>query len=144
MDRDRPVILLETINPRDLTPDDLDELASDLQDLAAEYEYEVAYEDQHGSGVTWHEVLRIWVPEAAALRDGLYVVIIGACTKFMRDRFKKKWGKKRPKSIIVHDGKTGEEIASWVIKDELSEPEEKTPEKLIRRKPKGRHRRTNG
>ena len=145
MSQNRPVILLETINPLDLTPEDLAELAVKLKDTASQYDYEVAYEDQHGSGVTWHEVLRIWVPNAAAIRDGVYVFLVGESINFMRKRFKRKGGKRRPKSIIVHDAETGEEIASWIIQDELAEAEETTPEKhILRRKPKGRHRRTNG
>lgn len=137
-------VLLETINPQDLTPDDLQVLADQLGENVAECGFEVAYEEQHGAGVTWHEVLRIWVPEFASLRDNTYSAILGMCVAYMRQRFKRKRGGRRPKSIIVHDAKTGKEIASYVISDETSEPIGQVLEVIPRRRPKGRHRKANG
>ena len=132
-------ILLETINPADLTPDDLEELASVLTEQLPGFDYEIASEEQHGAGVTWHEVLRVWLPDVTSLKDDAYGALLGTCFAYMRSRFARKHGSRRPKSIILHD-ESGREIASYTITKSTGEPQEKEPDKKVRKRPRGRHR----
>jgi hypothetical protein len=134
-------VLLETINPLDLTPDDLQELVDVLSREAPQVEYQIAYEDQYGGGVSWHEVLRVWLPNAEFIKDAIYTTLLTISIDAMRRRFKRKYGSRRPKSIIVHDRTTGRELASFVIHDVDSEPQSQELETIPRKVPRARHRR---
>lgn len=118
----RPEILLETINPSDLTPEDLWELADSLSSAVPEFDFIPAYEDQQGAGVSWHEVLRIWVENEDVIKSGIFAVVLQNVYDAMRERFKKPAGKHRPKSIIVSDKEDRKEILSQVIEDPGAEP----------------------
>jgi hypothetical protein len=134
-------VLLETINPLDLTPDDLQELVHLLSCEVPDVRFQIAYEDQHGGGVSWHEVLRIWLPNAEFIKDSIYTTLLTISIESMRRRFKRKHGSRRPKSIIVHDRETGKELASFVVYDVDSEPLLQELETIPRKVPRGRHRR---
>jgi hypothetical protein len=107
------VVLLETINPLDITHADLEHLAHDLSARLPELEFLPAYEDQHGAGVTFHEVLRVWLP--AAFHDTTIRAILAVAVAWMCGRFASPHGSRRPKSIMVHNAETGEETHSLTI-----------------------------
>jgi hypothetical protein len=138
-------VLLETNNPLDVTPEDLDGLADLLEAAEPGARVEIGYEDQYGSGVTGHEVLLFWIPNAEAIRDGLYVALITACLGWLRERSKRKPSEHRTKSLTVYDASTGKPIRRWILKDAESEPTEEQPEPMRRpipkRRARGRHRR---
>lgn len=117
-------ILLETINPADLTPDDLKELADQLSAAIPEFDFIPAYEYQHGAGVSWHEVLRLWVENEEMLRDVSFGFVLERVYENMRERFKKPAGKHRPKSIKVNDRSSGKEVKSVVLESADSAPVE--------------------
>lgn len=135
------IVLMETINPLDLTPADLQGFIDTLSRELPQLTFQVAYEDQHGAGVSWHEVLRIWLPNANFIKDAIYTPIITESFKTMRERFQRKHGSRRPKSIVVHDLQTGKELASYVILDAEAEPQSQELETVPRKVPRGRHRR---
>jgi hypothetical protein len=115
----RQEILLETINPSDFTPDELWELADSLSVVMPNFKFIPAYEDQHGAGVSWHEVIRLWVDNEDMVKDGTFAVILEHIYQAMRERFKKPAGKHRPKSVIVNDKRDGREI----LNTEMESPE---------------------
>jgi hypothetical protein len=138
-------VLLESNNPLDVTPEDLDDLAELLEAAEPESSVEIGYEDQYGAGVTGHEVLYFWIPNAEALRDGLYVGMITATLAWLRGRFKRKYSERRTKTLTVYDASTGKPLRAYVLKESESEPIVQEPDPLRRplptRRPRGRHRR---
>ena len=134
----RSEILLETINPSDLTPSEIQELADKLSDAVADYRFAIAYEDQHGAGVSWHEVIHLWVENADIIKGGAFGFALEHVYQFMRERFKRPSGELRPKSITVNDVRNGKEILSIVIESIDSEPAETEVTVRIRPVPKKR------
>ena len=133
-------ILLETINSDDLTPEELEELADILSEQLPGFEIEIGFDEQYGAGVTWHEVLRVWLPDPTSLKDDVYAVLLGACFEYMRSRFSRKHGGRRPKTIVIHD-RSGREIDSFTITESEGDPKKQPPKELVRKQPTGRHRR---
>jgi hypothetical protein len=119
---DKSTILLETINPADLTIDELWQLADDLNAKIIELMFVPAYEEQHGAGVTWHEVIRLWVENREVFEGAAFEAAFSQVIEAMRGRFKKKHHERRPKSIIVNDKSTGNEIKSVALENVESEP----------------------
>jgi hypothetical protein len=73
-----------------LTPDDLEELVAVLSREAPEMQRQIAYEDQYGGGVSWHEVLRIWLPNAEFIKNTICTTLITISIESMCQRFKRK------------------------------------------------------
>jgi hypothetical protein len=138
--------ILETNNPLDVTADDLEELAGFLEAAVSQASIEIGYQDQHGAGVTGHEILLMWVPHAESLRDNLYAALIVAAIAWLRKRFKRKHGEHRAKVLTVYDASTGQPLQTWVLRDADSEPDEEEPEPMRRpipiRRPRGKHRKS--
>lgn len=138
-------VLLETNNPLDVTPDDLDELAGLLEAAEPGSYVEIGYEDQYGAGVTAHEVLYFWIPNAEALRDGVYVALITTTLGWLKERFRHKHSEHRPKTLTIYDASTGKPLEEWVLRDLDSEPVIEEPDPMRRPVPthrtRGRHRR---
>ena len=138
-------VMLETTNPLDFTPTDLEQLAEDLEKVDPSVVVELGYDDQYGAGVTGHEILNFWIPNAEALRDGFYVALVQAGVVGLRQRFKRKHSERRVKSLTVYDATTGKPLETWVLKTEGSDPELKKPDPMRRERPQlrprpGRHR----
>lgn len=137
-------VLLETNNPLDVTPEDLEELAEELEQADPHAVVELGYDDQYGAGVTGHEVIFFWIPNAEALRDGFYVALIQGTLVGLRRRFKRRHGERRVKSMTVYDMETGKPLQTWVLRTEDAEPELEEPDPMHRalptRRPRGRHR----
>jgi hypothetical protein len=143
----RPTILLESNNPLDVTPRDLDELARQIELTNERLLVEIGYDRQYGAGVTGHEVLIFWVPNADTLRDGLYVAAIQAALAWLKSRFKRRHSERRTKILMIYSSSTGDELVTWIVTDEESEPVAREPgaDSVRRIQPKkrrkGRHRR---
>jgi hypothetical protein len=138
--------ILETNNSLDVTPDDLEDLAEILEATASESSIEIGYQDQYGSGVTGHEVLLFWIPNAESVRDNVYAALIVATIPWLRTRFKRKHGAHRPKTFTIYDASTGKPVRTLTLRDAESEPEEGELDLLMRRpipprRQRGRHRR---
>ncbi len=125
-------LLLETTNPLDISPDELKALAAEILTQTGT-RASVAYEDQFGAGVTLHEVLIVWLPSRDFLKDTVYTQLLNLVFAFMRARFRKSHGQRRPKTISVLDDQ-GRELERYEIKSEEGEPRQS--------KEKGKHRRT--
>jgi len=128
-------VMLETSNPLDVTPADLEELAEDLEKVDPNVVVELGYDDQYGAGVTGHEILFFWVPNAEALRDGFYVALVQAAIVGLRKRFRKRHSEQRTKSLTVYDAETGRPLEKWVLKTADSEPELEEPDPMRRGRP---------
>lgn len=136
----RPVIVLETINPLDMTPADLQELADALVDGLDGLNVEVRYEQQYGSGVTWNEVLHLWLPSAEFMKDAAYTYLIQQVTTWLASRFKRRGNEKRPKILIVHDA-DGIDLEELGIDSPSMDPRPRPrAESFPRKRPGGRHR----
>jgi hypothetical protein len=109
---------------------------------APEMQCQIAYEDQYGGGVSWHEVLRIWLPNAEFIKNTICTTLITISIESMCQRFKRKHSSHRPKGIIVHDREIGKKLASFTIYDAESEPEPQELQKIPRKVPRGSTRGT--
>lgn len=146
-------IVLQPANPLDLRPEDLEELAQDIREAATDYEVRIAGDeivDPRRRGVTWWEVLTVWLP-AASDNLGL-VIVIAQAVAWARRRLKKEQaeqvrqheeelakrtrrrGRKpvarvshRPKYIEIL-GPSGEVLKAVLIEDPENEPKDITQE----------------
>jgi hypothetical protein len=130
-----PIVLLETINPLDITPEELEVLADELRSQLPGLDIQLGYDEQHGAGVTWHEVLRIWLPDAQFLTETVFTTLFGVVVENMRQRFKRRHSGRRPRSIVFHDSRTAEEIAVYVLEGEEGEPRSDRPRPGRRERP---------
>ena len=133
------LLLLESINPDDMTEEDLFELGTILN-RRLDIPVGIAYDDQFGAGVTWHEVLHLWLPNYEFFKDEVWATVLGVVLENMRQRFKRKGYDRRPKSLIVRDPKTGEVLAQYVIEEIDAEAKVEEPDQSPRRKPQLRRR----
>jgi hypothetical protein len=133
------MLILETINPKDMTEDDLVELGSALAE-ATELQIGIGFEDQFGAGVTWHEVLHVWLPNAEFFKEQAWLFLSGILFENLRRRFKRPGNNRRPKSLVIHDIETGEVLRAYLILDEDAEPEVVEPDQSPRRRPRLRRK----
>lgn len=83
-------IIIQRANPTDAQ--DIEELVSQLRDAVPAYDIEVADEKSVGYGVTWWQVIYIWIksdPIADAVLGALVAKIIDAGVGLARRRFKR-------------------------------------------------------
>jgi hypothetical protein len=115
-------IIIESQNPNDIQKDDLFDVAEKIN---KETEIVVTFgsREQVGYGVTWYEVLHVWLPDAGKVLLG---TVLKELIFWARDRMKKK-SKTRPKSINIY-GPNGEVLKSVVIKNQDDNVEDKTEE----------------
>ena len=133
------LLLLETINPLDLTEEDLVEIAQRIREVV-DIPIGVAYEDQHGAGVSWHEVIHIWLPNAEYLKDKGWDLVLTIIIREMRHRFSRKGNDRRPKTLIVRDPVSNDVLMTLEIQDEISDPKEGMTDNSPRRRPRLRRR----
>jgi hypothetical protein len=104
-------VIVQTANPLDLRPEELDGLITTLRDEGLDARRK--YLEQKGFGVTWWEVVLFWL----AARTGEAVVnqVVGDAVEWMKDRFRQHPESNRPKCaiIILYEGDEGQ--ASEVI-----------------------------
>lgn len=121
-------IIIESQNPRDVKEEDLRSLAEVIAPAVADYRLGYAYYPPREGllGVTWWEVVRIWLPDvASSLKDELTGALIALALDWARKRFRRKGAPKRPKYVAIY-GPNGKVICSVLVKDDTSEPESRT------------------
>jgi hypothetical protein len=118
-------IIIEPQNPLDLREEDLRSLAKVLSPELPGHRIGYAYHlPQEGIyGVTWPEVVYIWLPAVAGgLAKELVDAVLAQAVAWARSRFKREGAPKRPKYVAIY-GPNGEVLASVEIMDEVSLPE---------------------
>lgn len=145
-----PKIVLQPANPLDLRPEELEDLAHAIRGIDSNYEVGIAGEeevDPRRRGVTWYEILTIWLPAVSG--DISLLIIVGQAIAWARRRFQQqeadqiqrhqqelaqrlRRGRKpkphitrRPKYIRIL-GPNGEVLKVVLVKDPESEPEDRT------------------
>jgi hypothetical protein len=110
----RPRIELRPPNPLDVRPEDLADLSAEISDLVgSDYEVVIVVSYLRGLGVTWGEILNVWLPDVEQhLFDHLVDLAVGAITGWMARRFLQEGKKPRPKfsTIFGPDGKVLKKI----------------------------------
>ncbi len=134
LQNDQGLLVLETINPFDMTADDLVQLAEEIRQ-SLRMPIGVAYDDQHGAGVTWHEVLHIWLPSVDFLKDEGWEIVLGIIVENLRRRFRRSGNERRPKTLIIRDPQTENVVAEFIIEEADAEPKEREPDQSPRRRP---------
>ena len=133
------LLLLETINPNDFTEEELVEIGEAIR-RGCDVPVGIAYEDQFGAGVTWHEVLDVWLPTREFIKDQSWTFVLGILTENLRRRFSRKGSERRPKTLRVRDPETGEVVAMYIIEDVDAEPKLEEPDQSPRRRPRFRRK----
>ena len=133
---DQVRIIVEPQNPLDLRADELAPLIDGLRAANASWDVRVTALEQRGYGVTYWEVVHIWLP---ALADEALTALIGAviaeAVRWARGRFAN--GSKRPKYVAIH-GPDGRVLKSVEVKSAEGDPvdvTEKDQEKPPRQRP---------
>jgi len=113
-------IIIESQNPLDLCKKDLYSLAQTLAPCVPGYRLGYAYypPEDRMLGVTWWEVIRIWLPDIAdSLKDEIVGAIIAIVIEWARRHFRRKNASKRPKYVAIY-GPNGQVITSVLVKDD--------------------------
>jgi hypothetical protein len=124
------IIILESKNPRDIKPEETQELAESIRTLNFGYKVEFVSSEQRGYGVTWYEVLYIWLPGALIAGGAIAVKqiiqeVAKIAVQWARERVKKKATSKRPTYIAIY-GPDGKVLKSILVKDAVQEAEDRT------------------
>ena len=109
--------------PTDFASVDLQELADRLSDVAPNLDVGLVEPQRVGRGVTWWEVLRVWLadPAATEARDATIKAIVA----WLRKRFDKR--ATRPKWVILY-GPDGAPLKHVKLPKGVSEPQLSDPE----------------
>lgn len=91
--------IIAPANPLDIAPDELNSLALELESLGGDVR--VVSEEERGAGVTFWEVIYIWLPSQDFVEGVLYSQLVRVVGTWIRDRFKKSGSEQRPKSVII-------------------------------------------
>lgn len=110
-------IVLHTVNPLDIPPEELFDLADLLRNICPECEVEVTSGDQRGVAVTLWEVVHLYIPWHD-ITVGVSSAVVTTVISFFRDRFKKE--PKRPKAIPIF-GPNGKIMKEVKLKDQEDE-----------------------
>jgi hypothetical protein len=129
-------VIVQTANPLDVKPEDLDALINALKDEGLDVRR--AYLEQKGYGVTWWEVVLIWV--AARSAETVIDRVVGDAVVWMKNRFRQNPESKRPKValIVYYEGEEGYVVEKVQLKSADDEPIRKPTdefERYTRRKP---------
>ena len=94
----KPQILIQPVNPLDPRPEELLPLVEKLrQRFGDEYDIRLAWDEQHGFGVTWWEQLALWFASGVGLATINQVAQV--IREYMQERFKTPYHEERPKLI---------------------------------------------
>jgi hypothetical protein len=129
-------VIVQTANPLDVKLEDLDGLISALEEEGLDARR--AYVEQRGYGVTWWEVLLIWVSARSA--EAVIDQVVGNAVEWMKDRFRQSPESKRPKValIVYYEGEEGHVAERVELKSADDEPIRKYTdefERYTRKKP---------
>lgn len=124
-------IIIRSRNPNDIKLDEAETLAQLIRANLPEQDVRVVGTEQREGtyGVTWFQIVDIVLPLATsagvAVEKELIQEIARIGIGWARSRFKRKGPSKRPVYIPIY-GPDGKIVKSVVVKDETSEPEDRT------------------
>ena len=121
-------IILEPGNPLDLKLEKLKSLISELQEQDPEYNIQFVSTELTGYGVTFWEVLYVWLLWVGIkTAEAAIPKIVDLFIKWAHNRFHQEGGEKRPKYVAIY-GPNGEVLKSVLVRSKDSEPEDRTEE----------------
>jgi hypothetical protein len=129
-------IVVRTLNPLDVTPDEAEEIAATIRKLDLDSKVRVEEQEREHRGLTWFEIIHITL----AFKVGRIVVdeatkkISDIVVEWARQRFRgRKSGSKRPVYLEIHvrDDLGAQVMKTIVIKNATDEPEDRTEKKLM-------------
>ena len=144
-----PVIHIEPQNPLDLRHEDLADFQSDLQQALPDLDVQLltGTEMPRGArGVTWWEVVHVYLPDLANdARAAIVAIILERAYQWAKRRFRRKWettGHRdhRPKCVILHEA-SGAEITSVELQSGRHKPV--TKEDAVTGSGRQKHRKKN-
>jgi hypothetical protein len=115
-------ILVEPGWPQDIKPADLIDLREAIAELDPGFQVAIAYEDQKGAGVTFWEVVFIWLP-ASAVGPLILEKALDVGVNWLQRRFDHPHSERRPKSLHIL-GPNGEVLRTVNIERRDATPEE--------------------
>jgi hypothetical protein len=123
-------IIIQTRNPRDITLEETEELAQAIRLLEPNCNVRVLGGKQVGYGITWFEILRIWLPTAiitvgAIVAKEIIQEITKLAIRWACQRLKKKGVSRRPTYIAIY-GPDGKILKSVVLKNDTDDIEDHT------------------
>ena len=124
-------VIVQTVNPRIVKPEDLESLVSALEDNGLDVR--LTYAEQRGYGVTWWEVLLIWM--AARTGEAVIDQVVGDVVGWMRARFRQEPEKSpRPKValLVFYEDDEGEAIEAVELRSADDEPVRRPTEEFER------------
>jgi hypothetical protein len=129
-------IVVRTLNPLDIAPDEAAEIAAAIRGLNLDGEVRVEEQEREDRGLTWFEFLTITlafkVGQAAV--DEATARITDIVVDWARRRFRgRKSGSKRPVYLEIHvrDDLGDRVMKAVVIKNATDEPEDRTEKKQM-------------
>jgi hypothetical protein len=125
-------IVLESINPYDLTPEELNTLAQDIRDSVPGVSVAVGFEEEEGSGVTWVQAIHMFLPDAEFWKDAAYSQICAAVFKFYKKRRTEEHQTNRVHNLVVHD-EEGNTLEILSLKPGEDEPQVLPPDDDFKR-----------
>jgi len=120
-------ITIKPTNPRDVKPEDAEELAKAIRSLHPDYDVKVLDKELLGTGVTWYEVVEIVIVQE--ITRGLLKHITKFSINWARQRFNEQGGKGRPKYFRIY-GPNDKPLKAFVLKTPDSKPEDLTKDLL--------------
>jgi hypothetical protein len=108
-------ITVPTANPLDVKLAELDGLIDALKDEGLDARR--AHLEQKGYGVTWWEVVLIWV--AARTAEAVIDQVVGDVVKWMRDRFRQNPESRRAKAALIVPYEGDEGMTSKMVRLEM-------------------------
>jgi hypothetical protein len=132
-------ILIESINPIELPPDELVPLALELEKLTPGTPVAVGFEEEEGSGVTWVQVIHLFLPSADFVKDAAYAALCGRVMTFFKERRNRKHQGTRTHNLVVHDDE-GNVIGTWSLRPNEDQAIILPPDEDTFRRPKPSNR----
>ena len=113
-------MIVQTANPLIVKPEELDGLIDALKDKGLDARRSSV--EQRGYGVTWWEVVLIWV--AARSAETVIDQVVGDIVEWMKDRFRQDPENTRPKvaMIILYKGEEGHATEKIELRSGDGEP----------------------
>jgi hypothetical protein len=115
-------LTIESQNPLNVRADDLAPLLADLRRQLSVYDVELApgrAMPAGARGVTWWEVVHVYLPEIAAdARGAVVAIVLEAAYRWARERFRRKRKPgidKRPKCVVIHRADRSKETSMVLL-----------------------------
>jgi hypothetical protein len=130
--RPEGALILQTLNPLDLSLADLEELAAELERVMSSnglsgVPVKSAGNEPLGVGNQLTDYLIMILPNAEFIKETAFTAVVGAVTVFMRKRFKRKHESRRLRQIDVY-GPDGKLLLTYKLTSEDAEPEQSGPD----------------